>query len=202
MKHDPKRLSTRIIAGKHKGRKIALPPKSVTRSSKARLRESLFNTLQFDLVDKNFVEVFGGSGSVGLEALSRGAKRAWFVELDTESFDVLRENCRTIDPTRCDCRKGDAFTVLPRILEELKRKGEKAYIYFDPPFSIREGHEEIYDKVEKTIDTIPPETVEWIIVEHMSAHPFPEHIGPFQQIKHRKFGKSSLTYYAPENFGT
>jgi len=131
------RLTTKIIGGKYRGKKILLPSKSVTRSSKARLRESLFNTLQFDLVDANFVEMFGGSGSVGLEAISRGAKRAWFIEMDRDSFEILRHNCRLLDPSRCDLRYGDAFVILPQILNELKKRGEKAYIYIDPPFSIR-----------------------------------------------------------------
>ena len=198
MKNDPKALSTRIIGGRFRGRKIRLPSKNVTRSSKARLRESLFNTLQFDLMDRNFVEMFGGSGSVGLEAISRGAKRAWFIEFDRESYRVLEENCKSLDPSRCDVRHGDAFVVLPAILEELRRRGEKAYIYVDPPFSIREGHEEIYDRVIETIGGVDPAVVHAIVVEHMSKADFPEKIGPFTRTKRKKFGKSTLSYYAPE----
>ncbi|WP_353662503.1 16S rRNA (guanine(966)-N(2))-methyltransferase RsmD [Hydrogenimonas sp. SS33] len=195
MKRNGENLTTRIIGGKYKGKKITLPSKAVTRSSKARLRESLFNTLQFDLLDKNFIEMFGGSGSVGLEALSRGAKRAWFIELDSDSFRTLQANCRTIDPGSCDIRKGDAFAVLPHILSELKQKGERAYLYIDPPFSIREGYEEIYDKVVETVAKLPAETVEKVIVEHMTRYPFPDEIGPFRRTKFKKFGKSALSYY-------
>ena len=190
------RLTTKIIGGKYRGKKILLPSKSVTRSSKARLRESLFNTLQFDLVDANFVEMFGGSGSVGLEAISRGAKRAWFIEMDRDSFEILRHNCRLLDPSRCDLRYGDAFVILPQILNELKKRGEKAYIYIDPPFSIREGHEEIYDRVIETIGAIDPDVVRTIIVEHMTKADFPERIGPFAKTKFKKFGKSALSYYS------
>ncbi|WP_457595829.1 16S rRNA (guanine(966)-N(2))-methyltransferase RsmD [Hydrogenimonas sp.] len=195
MAKERNRLTTRIIGGKYKGKRIELPSKTVTRSSKARLRESLFNTLQFDLVGRNFVEMFGGSGSVGLEALSRGAKRAWFVEMDKEAAEVLRRNCRAIDPARCDLRFGDAFVIVPDILEELRRRGEKAYLYIDPPFSIREGHEDIYEKVIRTIESVDPDAVYSIIVEHMTKVPFPESIGPFEKTKTRRFGKSSLTYY-------
>jgi 16S rRNA (guanine(966)-N(2))-methyltransferase RsmD len=188
-------LTTKIIGGKYRGKKILLPSKSVTRSSKARLRESLFNTLQFDLVDANFVEMFGGSGSVGLEAISRGAKRAWFIELDRDSYKTLQHNCRLLDPSKCDLRYGDAFVILPQILHELKKSGEKAFIYIDPPFSIREGHEEIYDRVIETIASIDPEVVRMIVVEHMTKAGFPEKIGPFERTKFKKFGKSALSYY-------
>ncbi|WP_456452416.1 16S rRNA (guanine(966)-N(2))-methyltransferase RsmD [Hydrogenimonas sp.] len=198
MKNARNTLTTRIIGGKYKGRRIELPSKAVTRSSKARLRESVFNTLQFDLVDRNFIEMFGGSGSVGLEALSRGARRAWFVEFDRDSFKILQANCRRIDPSRCDLRFGDAFVILPQILEELQRKGEKAYLYIDPPFAIREGHEEIYDRVVDAIGRIDPSVVHMIIVERMSRADFPDTIGPFEKVKEKKFGKSSLTYYAPK----
>ncbi len=192
------RIHTHIIGGKYRGKKIYLPSREVTRSSKSRLRESLFNTLQFELVDRNFIEMFGGSGSVGLEAVSRGAKRAWFIELDTDSFKTLQANCDSIEPARCDIRLGDAFGILPSILDQLKREGEKAYLYIDPPFSIREGSADIYQRVVQTVARIDPDTIHAIIVEHMSKEKFPETIGAFSKKKEKRFGKSTLTYYRPD----
>ncbi len=188
-------LSSRIIGGKYRGKKLSLPKKDVTRSSKSILKEALFNILQFDIVDKNFVEVFGGSGSVGLEALSRGAKRAYFIEKDRGSYDVLRQNCKSIDEKSCELYYGDAFERLEEIIGRLKNEKEKAYFYFDPPFSIREGYEDIYSKVIDEIKKIPKETVEGIIVEHMSRYDFPDKIGPYELYKRRKFGKSTLSFY-------
>lgn len=72
-----------------KGKILELPSLDVTRSSKARLKESLFNVLQFDIIDKIFIESFAGSGSIGLEAISRGAKRAYFIEKDRNSYQIL-----------------------------------------------------------------------------------------------------------------
>ncbi len=190
-----KELFTRIIAGKYKGKKLKLPSKNVTRSSKSILRESLFNILQFDIVDKNFVEVFGGSGSVGLEALSRGAKRVYFIEKDRNSYETLKQNAKNCDQSACKIYYGDAFEKLWDIIEELRRNKEKAFFYFDPPFSIREGYEDIYDKVQQSIQKIPKEVVESIIVEHMSKYDFPKNLGPFELYKKRKFGKSTLSFY-------
>lgn len=188
-------LETRIIAGEFKGKKIKLPSLDVTRSSKNILRESLFNTLQYDVIDKNFVEVFAGSGSVGLEALSRGAKHVYFIELDKNSFEILKKNAKSLDISRCTLIFGDAFEKIFDVIEDLKRKKEKAYFYFDPPFSIREGHEDIYDKVIETIKKIPKEVVEMIIIEHMTKVDLPKIIGKYELVKKRKFGKSSLSYY-------
>ncbi len=190
-----KELSTRIIAGKYKGKKLKLPSKEVTRSSKSILKEALFNILQFDIVDKNFVEVFGGSGSVGLEALSRGAKRVYFIEKNRDSYEVLSQNAKSCDENSCILYYGDAFEKLWDVIEDLKRRHEKAYFYFDPPFSIREGYEDIYKQVEQMIKKIPKEVVEAIIVEHMSSYDFPERLGNYERYKKRKFGKSTLSFY-------
>ena len=64
-----KKFVKKIIAGKYKGKTLHLPSKATTRSSKSIVLESFFNTLQFDIVESVFVEVFSGSGSIGLEAL-------------------------------------------------------------------------------------------------------------------------------------
>jgi len=191
-----KELTTKIIGGKYRGKKLLLPSKTVTRSSKSRLKESLFNTLQFDILDQNFIEVFGGSGSVGLEAISRGAIRAFFIEQNPQSFQILQSNCRLIDPARCEIYLADAFVQLPKIIETLMKRDEKAYIYIDPPFSIREGHEDIYLKVIKMIEQICQEVVIKIIIEHMTQVDFPQKIGAFSLEKRKKFGKSSLSYYS------
>jgi len=193
-----KKLTSRIIGGKFKGRKILLPDIGVTRSSKSRLKESFFNTIQFDLVNSNFIEMFGGSGSVGLEALSRGAKMVWFTELDRNAYTILQENCRSLDASRCNTQQGDAFVIVPRILDSLKKKGEKCYLYIDPPFSIRDGHEEIYKRVIDFIASIDPSVIHAIVVEHMSGVQFPDKISLFERKKLKKFGKSSLSYYFPK----
>ena len=74
-------FTKKIISGKYKGRSLKLPSKTTTRSSKVIVLESFFNTIQFGIMDAVFVEVFSGSGSVGLEALSRGAKKIIFMEI-------------------------------------------------------------------------------------------------------------------------
>jgi len=189
-------LTTKIIGGKYRGKKLLIPSKTVTRSSKSRLKESLFNTLQFDILDQNFIEVFGGSGSVGLEAISRGASKAYFIELNPKSYKILLANCCFVDQASCETYLADAFIQLPKIIETLLKENKKAYIYIDPPFSIREGHEDIYQKIVKMIEDIPKEAVLKIIIEHMTQVDFPEKIGPFSLEKRKKFGKSSLSYYS------
>ena len=86
----------KVIGGAFKGRNIKMAPLEITRSSKAILKESLFNTLTQEVVLANFVEFFAGSGSIGIEALSRGAKSAIFFEQNKESCRILEENLQNI----------------------------------------------------------------------------------------------------------
>ena len=181
-----------ITGGKYKGKKLESASLTTTRSTKSILKGSLFDTLQFDIIDKNFVEVFAGSGSMGLEAVSRGAKYAYFIERDVKAFKVLERNCKMIDREKTETFLGDSFELYPKIVSLLD---EKAYIYFDPPFDIRDGMVDIYDKTISLIENTPKEIVEMIIIEHATKTDMPEVIGAFEKKKSKKFGKSSLSYY-------
>ena len=190
-----KPIAKKIVAGKYKGKVLKLPSKTTTRSSKGIVLESYFNTLQFEIVDATLVELFSGSGSIGLEALSRGAKRIFFMERDRDALAVLRANIAQTDPAACEVIAGDTFETIGQAVARLKQLGEKAYFFIDPPFSIREGHEDIYDRMIALIARLPRENVRLITIEHMSALELPNAIGPYALQKRKKFGKTSLSYY-------
>ena len=187
-----KPLSLAITAGKYKGKKLLLPSMESTRSTKSILKGSFFDAFQHDIIDQTFIEVFGGSGSMGLEALSRGAKHAYFIEKNTQAFKILEHNCNGIDSQSTTCYNGDAFVLLPTLFSILTCK---AFFYCDPPFSIREGMEDVYEKTLRLIASIPSSLVICIAVEHMSELTLPEMIGVYTLQKTKKFGKSSLSYY-------
>jgi len=189
-------LTKKIVAGKFKGKTLKLPSKETTRSSKMIVVESFFNTIQFDVIDSIVVEVFSGSGSIGLEALSRGAKKVIFMEKDSDALRALRENIAQTDPKGCEVVEGNSFATISGVKKKLEALGEAAFIYVDPPFSIREGMEAIYDKTLALIASLSLDTVRLIIIEHMSGLELPETIGDFNVIKTKKFGKTTLSYYA------
>ena len=188
--------TTKIIAGAYKGKVLSLPSLDVTRSSKAVLKESVFNVLQFDIIDKIFIESFAGSGSIGLEAISRGAKRAYFIELDKKSYSILVKNCKSINIEKCQTIQGNAFVQTPLILEFLKNSKEEVILYVDPPFDFREGMEDIYDKSFRMIENIENNNIFKIIIEHESKLEVPKILGKCSLEKTRKFGKSSLSYFS------
>ena len=188
--------TTKIIAGDYKGKVLELPSLDVTRSSKSVLKESVFNVLQFDIIDKIFIESFAGSGSIGLEAISRGAKRAYFIELDKNSYSILVKNCKNVNIEKCQTIQGNAFVQTPLILDFLKNSKEEIIMYIDPPFDYREDMEDIYSKSFRMIENIESNNIFKIIIEHQSALEVPEILGKFSLEKTRKFGKSSLSYYS------
>ena len=85
----------RIITGSRRGRKLKTLPGDAVRPTPDRVKEALFNILQFDLEGRVFLDLFAGSGQIGLEALSRGAKRAVFVDSAKASCGVVLENIHT-----------------------------------------------------------------------------------------------------------
>jgi len=192
-----KNFTTKIIAGEFKGKVIEIPNIFTTRSSKGILKESLFNTLQFEIIDKNFVEVFSGSGSIGLEALSRGASYCYFIEYNKVAYKVLQENIKLLNPAKCHYMLGDSFEKFDTILSMVEKRDEKTYFYFDPPFATRDGMDDVYDKTIELIKKIDASKCMMVIVEHMSQLEMPKNIGKLEQVKRKKFGRSTMTYYAP-----
>jgi 16S rRNA (guanine(966)-N(2))-methyltransferase RsmD len=189
------KISNKIIAGKYKNKKILLPSLEVTRSTKSIVKESFFNVLQFDIIDTIFIEAFGGSGSIGLEALSRGAKEAYFIEKDPNSYKILEINCKNIDAQHSHLFLGDTFEILPNLVNNILNNKQDIIIYLDPPFDFRSGFNDIYQKTFNMIQNLNNDKIFLIAIEHKSGLNIPNNIGAFQLYKSKKFGKSSISYY-------
>jgi 16S rRNA (guanine966-N2)-methyltransferase len=120
----------RIISGTHKGRRIAAPSGDSTRPTSDRVRESVFNILG-PVNDLSVLDLFAGSGALGLEALSRGARRCVFVDSDAEAARVIAANLAALDLTGAVVEKRDALAVL----REAGARGTKYDLVFcDPPY--------------------------------------------------------------------
>jgi len=193
------KVVSKIIGGKYKNRVLELPSLEVTRSSKSILKESFFNVLQFDIIDTLFIEAFGGSGGIGLEALSRGAKHSYFCEINKNSFRILQSNCNAIESESCTTLLGDTFEKIPNLLKQLEEQksvqNNDIILYLDPPFDIREGMTDIYENSFNIVKNITNKNVVLVTFEHMTDLKMPESLGHFEKYKTKKFGKSSLTYY-------
>ena len=120
------------------------------------------------------------------------------MEKDRDALQVLKANIAQTDPSRCEVFAGNSFENIKAVVAKLKKRDEKAYFYVDPPFSIREGMEDIYDKTMQLIASLPVEVIEMIIIEHMTGLEIPENLGEFHIRKSKKFGNTTLTYLTNE----
>ena len=120
----------RIIAGTHRGRRLKAPPGLDTRPTSDRVREALFSILG-DVEGDRVLDLFAGSGALGIEALSRGAAGAVFVEQDRRAADAIRSNLAAIGERRAEVRQEDALAYLGRA------SGERPFdlVFADPPYS-------------------------------------------------------------------
>lgn len=148
----------RIIAGEWRGRKLKAPVGDTTRPTADRTRETLFSMLTSRLgsfEDLSVLDLFAGSGALGLEALSRGAARCVFVEQDRPAIDTLRANIRALDAdARAEVRPGSALALGPALTPF-------DVVLIDPPYATGAGAVAL-DKL-KRLGWFAPST--WISVE-------------------------------------
>ena len=140
-------LFTTISSGKYKGKKLNLPSLSTTRSTKSIVKESVFNSLQNDIYNSVFIELFGGSGLMAATAVSNHAQKAYAIELDRAAFNILKSNFITLNDEALIAINGDTFELTPKIVSE--NIEQNTILYIDPPFDIRDGFDGIYTKIYK-----------------------------------------------------
>lgn len=122
----------RVIAGEKRHLLLKTLSDLSIRPTTDKIKETLFNMIQFNIAGKNFLDLFAGSGAIGIEALSRGAKSATFVDNNDKAIAVIKENLEHTGLTdRSKVIKGDASLVLERLSRENERFG---IVFMDPPY--------------------------------------------------------------------
>jgi len=122
----------RVVSGSARGCKLSSPEGMDTRPTTDRIKETLFNILSPEIYDCSFLDIFSGSGGIGIEALSRGAKKAVFVENSQSAYKVIEANLeKTRLKNKAEIIRADAL----KAVEMLRAKNEKFDIVFmDPPY--------------------------------------------------------------------
>jgi 16S rRNA (guanine966-N2)-methyltransferase len=170
----------RIIAGAYKGRNLKSPPSMQVRPTSDRLRETLFNIIAPRIEDARFLDLCAGSGAVGIEALSRGARHVTFV-------DRSRKSCQLIESNVALCRiPEEQYKIYQTTAEEFLRDASEQWdiVFFDPPYK------------EDYLPTLRLLNNGLIIVEHHHKNPLPETIGTLVRTRILKQGDSALSFYA------
>jgi 16S rRNA (guanine(966)-N(2))-methyltransferase RsmD len=183
----------RIIAGSLRGRTLRAPHGRATRPTADRVREALFSILG-DVEGLDVLDLFAGSGALGLEALSRGAATATFVEEARPALRALRDNVAALDlAARATIVAGEARPVLRRLAAGARRFG---LAFLDPPYAATGTAGVLADLVDHGL-LVPGA---WVVVEHASRDPAPDAPALLDRRFDRTYGDTTLTFHrlAPE----
>ncbi|MBW2621586.1 MAG: 16S rRNA (guanine(966)-N(2))-methyltransferase RsmD [Deltaproteobacteria bacterium] len=180
----------RIIAGKHRGRKLFVPKGLHTRPTTDMLREAVFNILGSTMVDRRVLDLFAGTGALGLEAMSRGAREAVFVDKRNTCLVTINRNIQTLGLTgQCRVLKIDLARSLGRLKNEIDPFD---LIFMDPPYAV--------DLVEKTLTRLFDSRLAGAgavaVAEHSSKLNLTGSVENWRLLETRKYGHSALSFFA------
>jgi|SRR5271170_3405057 len=186
----------RVIAGTHRSRQLKSLNTPLLRPTSDRLRETLFNVLSPKIPGAHFLDLFAGTGAVGIEALSRGAQSALFIENHAPAAKLIRQNLSSL-------QIGSAATVIAMdthsALEKLQRSQIKQaqafaydFVFLDPPYAAARE----YHRVMKFLSTaafVSQSTV--VIAEHTRKFELPEEFAALERVRVLKQGDAVLSFY-------
>lgn len=178
----------RIIAGKNKGRKLYVPRDDQVRPTAEKVKEALFSIIQNHIYGAVVCDLFAGTGTLGLEALSRGAKKCYFGDHASESIKLVRDNVKL-------CREEGSSVIIhgdyKRTLDWVEEDGKADVFLLDPP----------YDKVllEDAIESISRRDLlaedGILIAEHRRDDVLPDTVGRLKKKKEKRYGTVVLSIF-------
>ena len=175
----------KVTGGALRGRQIRVPEGS--RPSSSRVREALFSIWGERIAGCRFLDLFAGSGAVGIEALSRGAELAVLVEGSGRRFRGLAANLSDLDLRRCEARRLD----LPRELTKLSSEYRESFdlIFADPPYA--------FSALERLLDGCEELLAQGgeLAIEHSRRVSTPAESGGLARVDQRSYGESSMSFY-------
>ena len=180
----------RITGGEFGGRNLKVPKSDAIRPTQDRVREALFNMIQFEVPGCDFLDLFAGSGAVGIEALSRGAKSATFVESNRRHMPVLLENLRLVSPTGSP--QLNFSTVLADVYRWIASYSGPGFsiAFADPPYAL--GEERGYASVLATLAERGVVRPGGLFIAEMTAVQKAEETPLWELVRDRTYGKTRL----------
>lgn len=177
----------RVISGSIRGRKLKTPENYDIRPTTDNVKESLFNIIQFDIEGRRVLDLFAGTGQLGIECLSRGADSVVFIDQSREAVKIIKENLKAC---------GLSAPVLQQeALSYLRGCGSFDLIFVDPPYDSG-----LYEPVLNVINSVDILSDGGIIVcESRRETPMPELAAPYHKGREYRYGKVKLTLYGKEN---
>lgn len=169
-------------------------PGDITRPITDRVKGALFNIISADIVGSRFLDLFGGTGSVGIEALSRGAQFVQFIDKNQAACSVIKENLEKIGFTdKANVRKTDAFSFI-----QSKSISEFDYVFIAPPQYFGLWSKMVH-QIDKKLDFINPNA--WIIVQIDPKEFEPLELSNLEEFDTRNYGSTRLIFYKAKAIG-
>lgn len=188
-------MPLRVIAGSAKGRKLKLVPGDTTRPIMDRVKEALFNIIGRDIYDAVFLDLFAGTGSVGIEALSRGAAKAVFLDLEPRAIKTIQENLAAAKLTeKAVVRRADALKIAAQAPTD-----SFDFVYIAPP-----QYKNLWLEVMKLLDaneTWMNNTETQFIVQIDPSEETPVEFKHLQATDQRKYGNTLLWFFSSKGVG-
>lgn len=182
----------RVISGKVRGLKLNTPKDDNVRPTTDRVKESLFNIINAYIIDSRVLDLFAGTGSLGIECLSRGAQKCVFIDISKESIAIVKSNIKKAN------FENESVVINSDFQDAVKRlntQNEKFdVIFMDPPY-----YKDMFVKALESIDSANLLDEDGIImVEHDTKDTFPNNIGRLEKNRSKKYGNTTLTFYKME----
>ncbi len=176
-------MNVRIIAGKYGGRAIDAPRRSSTHAMGERIRNAMFNTIGDEIVHARVLDAFAGSGSLGLEALSRGANYVTFIEKDRIAAKIISANCSLLGTD------DESEVIKTTVNNWLETANPELYdvIFVDPPY-----HDEQFSTVKKLFSLLKPNGL--MVLSHVGIREVPVQ-NEIVVVDNRSYGNAHLTYF-------
>ncbi len=171
----------RVIGGEFRSRPLKSVPGLDTRPTPDRMRESLFSILIPRLEGAIFADLYAGTGAVGIEALSRGASRAIFVELSRPAIATIRENLKTLGlESRTEVRQAKATAIAPKLKADI--------VFLDPPYKLEKDYSLVMNALEGP---------SLVIAQHDVRLKLADAYGDLKQVRTLRQGDNCLSFYEP-----
>lgn len=180
----------RVIAGKYRSRPLRSLKGTKLRPTSDRLRETLFNILGPMLEGTTFVDLYAGTGAVGIEALSRGVRHAIFVEQHAPAVALIRRNLESLGiGAQAEILSIDAARAIERLEA---RRVHAQIIFLDPPYADDKEYEDTLELLGESAIVAPGARV---VVEHLRKRELPERLGDLELVRVVEQGDAALSFY-------
>ena len=177
----------RVITGTARGRRLKTPENYDIRPTTDNVKESVFNIIQFDIEGRRVLDLFAGTGQLGIECLSRGAAEAVFIDENTAAVKIVKENLKTCGFT--------AAVLQQDALSYLRHCGRFDLVFVDPPYDSG-----LYEPVLETINSVDILSDGGIILcESRREKTLPDMRAPYRKKKEYNYGRVKLTVYIKDS---